>query len=146
MHKLTALFSAMALLGLLGTASCGSASEEVDTSQAAAKPGAHWRGTATCSQSGDTLTCSGSVCGLGNKATDVTLEVTAECINKGQHSPPGLVSATEEDVAPENGCLDFSVSATSDCPSPNMTTEFTSPATISLMQGNTEVFTGTISF
>ncbi|NUP09800.1 MAG: hypothetical protein HOW73_27455 [Polyangiaceae bacterium] len=120
--------------------------EELDEEAAlAAKSGAHFVGDPTCVQSGDVLTCSGSVAGLGNQPVTVDLDVTRICRNRGGNDPPGQVSDSSGPYPPNNGRIDFTVSVDADCPG-KMTPIFTSPATITILQNGTEVFTGQIFF
>jgi hypothetical protein len=110
------------------------------------KAGAHFVGDPSCTQTGTTLECEGTIAGLGNRAVTVQVDVTRECINRGQHSPPGLVTGESGPIAPENGRIDFDVSVDAGCPSHQMTAEFISPAEVSVYQGNNLVFFGTIEF
>jgi hypothetical protein len=89
---------------------------------------AHFVGTPTLTQSGNVLTVSGKVAGLGNE-TQITTTVTADaaCVNKGNNEPAAenkdAVVATGTSPV-QNGKANFTVSgsATMDpsapCPSP----------------------------
>jgi hypothetical protein len=146
MRKLVVLLSASALAGVLGCAAEEVGDPEpIEDGVLAAKAGAHFVGDPTCVESGDSLTCSGSVAGLGNRAVTVNVNVTRICTNRGGNDPPGQVSGSSGPVQPENGRIDFSVTVSDDCPD-KMASTFLSPATITIFQGNTEVFSGQISF
>ncbi len=147
MRNAIVLFAMTALASLLGCSSENVDSEgPYDQASFEQKPGAHFVGDPTCVQTSPTsLTCSGSVAGLGNRAVRVSLDVTRVCVNRGDNEPPGQVSATSGPIQPENGRIDFSVTVDAACHD-KMTAIFQSPATITILQGNTEVFEGTISF
>jgi hypothetical protein len=140
----------MVVLSTAALAALGCAVEEgsegpYDEGSFAAKAGAHFVGDATCVESGDSLTCSGSIAGLGNRAVTVSVDVTRICTNRGGNDPPGQVAGTSGPIAPENGRINFSVTVEDDCPD-RMASTFLSPATVTVLQGNTEVFTGQIFF
>jgi len=93
--------------------------------------GAHFVGTPTITTSGNTLTASGKVAGLGNvEQIHVELTATAQCINPGSNKPQAnnkqSVSATG-DFPVQNGKAEFSLTATAafqpDC-TPPMTVEW----------------------
>jgi hypothetical protein len=119
--------------------------ENVADSAAALKQGAHFVGTPTCTQSGGNLICSGSIAGLGNRAVTVEVVVTRVCTNHGGNNPPGQGRGQSGPIAPETGRIDFSVLVAGGCPG-NQVTTFSSPAEVIVRQGNTIVFSGTISF
>jgi hypothetical protein len=135
--------SALALVLVLG--SCVAEDDPVADETSELKAGAHFVGTPTCEQSGNALTCAGSIAGLGNRAVTVELLVQRVCTNRGGNNPPGLVKSFSEPITPENGRINFSVTAAAGCPD-QMTATFLSPATINVFQGQTLVFTGQISF
>ncbi len=146
MRKVVVLLATSVLAGVLGCAAEGVDGDGVyEDSSYAAKPGAHFVGDPSCDQSGDSLTCTGTVAGLGNRAVTVNVTVTHFCTNRGGNDPPGQVSGSSGPINPENGRIDFSVTVNGDCPD-KMTSTFVSPATISILQGGNEVFTGQISF
>jgi hypothetical protein len=92
---------------------------------------AHFVGTPTLTVSGNTLTVTGKVAGLGNvPQIHVEITATAECINPGSNKPK---AANKESIGAggdfpvQNGKANFSVSATAtfqpDC-TPPMTLRF----------------------
>jgi hypothetical protein len=92
---------------------------------------AHFVGTPTLTVSGNTLTVTGKVAGLGNvPQIHVEITATAECINPGSNKPK---AANKESIGAggdfpvQNGKANFSVSATAtfqpDC-TPPMTLVF----------------------
>ena len=93
--------------------------------------GAHFVGNPTISTSGNTLTVSGKVAGLGNvEQIHVTVTADAACVNPGSNKPKAenkqSVGAAG-DFPVQNGKAEFSLSATASfqpsC-SPPMTVEF----------------------
>jgi hypothetical protein len=79
------------------------------------------RGTPDCEQNGQTITCTGSVAGLGNQDVKVVVSAlgTADvvCINPGGKRAPGqdtTVSASGSQIIedPKNGRINFSVTTT----------------------------------
>ena len=146
MRQLILSLSLVALASLFGCGSEDASSEEgADESSFAAKAGAHFVGDPSCVPSNGSLTCSGTVAGLGNRAVTVSVDVTRICTNRGGNDPPGQVTGTSGPVAPENGRIDFSVTVSAACHD-RMASTFVSPAIVSIFQGNNEVFTGQISF
>lgn len=93
--------------------------------------GAHFVGDPTITTSGNTLTVSGKVAGLGNvEQINVTVTATAACINPGSNKPKAAnkQSVTAEGTFPvQNGKANFSLTATAtfqpDC-TPPMTVEW----------------------
>ena len=92
---------------------------------------AHFVGTPTASRSGNTLTVSGKVAGLGDvDEITVTISADAQCVNPGSNKPKAAnkqsISSTE-DVPVQNGKALFSSDLTAtfqpDC-TPPMTVEF----------------------
>ena len=77
---------------------------------------AHFVGTPTITTSGNTVTVSGKVAGLGNVAQiNVTFTADASCINPGDHHPKAAnkVSVGGGGTFPvQNGKADFSLSGT----------------------------------
>jgi hypothetical protein len=92
---------------------------------------AHFVGTPSITRSGNTLTASGKVAGLGNvPQITVTLNADAQCINPGSNKPQASNKqsvAAGGDFPVQNGKSDFSLSATAtfkpDC-TPPMSVEF----------------------
>jgi hypothetical protein len=78
--------------------------------------GAHFVGTPTISISGNTLTASGKVAGLGNvEAIHVTLTADVACINPGSNKPKASNKqsiGTGGDFPVQNGKAEFSLDAT----------------------------------
>jgi hypothetical protein len=93
---------------------------------------AHFVGTPTIGISGNTLTASGKVAGLGNiPQIHVTLTADVACVNPGQNKPSAGNKQTVGaggDFPVQNGKADFSLTATAtfqpSC-SPPMTLEWT---------------------
>ena len=92
---------------------------------------AHFVGSPTASRSGNTLTVSGKVAGLGQvEVITVTVSADAQCVNPGSNKPKAAnkqsISSTA-DVPVQNGKANFSIGVTAtfqpDC-TPPMTVEF----------------------
>ena len=92
---------------------------------------AHFVGNPTASRSGNTLTVSGKVAGLGQvEVITVTVSADAQCVNPGSNKPKAAnkqsISSTA-DVPVQNGKANFSLNLTAtfqpDC-TPPMTVEF----------------------
>jgi hypothetical protein len=92
---------------------------------------AHFVGNPTASRSGNTLTVSGKVAGLGQvEVITVTVSADAQCVNPGSNKPKASnkqsISSTA-DVPVQNGKAIFSLDLTAtfqpDC-TPPMTVEF----------------------
>ena len=89
------------------------------------------------------LTATGSIAGLGNKDVTIILTGTAvvTCTNRGGNVPPGqteTVSGTIENLRPENGRVNFSVTTaqvTDVCPGPMTPTATFTSGTIQVFQG-----------
>lgn len=128
--------SRFAGLGLLVAAACL-------VSGAASASSVHFVGTPTCTVSGGTLTCSGSLAGLGSQTTNITISANFECTNRGGNQPPGQASGQSGPINPKNGRVNFTVSATGSCPPPQLP-DFGGSATITASQGGSVVFTGSI--
>jgi hypothetical protein len=104
----------------------------------------HFVGTPTCSVNGSTVECSGKLAGLGTAPTQVQVSVPFECENRGGHFPPGQASGQSAPISPRGGQITFSVSTDpASCPPPQ-TPSFGSTATITVLQGTSVVFTGTV--
>lgn len=137
---------ATAAVGLLACA----AEDETGVVIMEAKPGAHFVGDPYCELGDESLTCVGTVAGLGNRAVTVNIDVETTCTNTGQgngnhHQPGGLAHGSTGPIDPENGRIDFDVTVSSNCPD-TMTVGFESPAYLTILQGSQEVFTATIAF
>ena len=143
MYRTGFLFALPAALALFGC-SGAEVDEDVGSAVAAVKPGAHFVGTPECVQIGSTLECSGTIAGLGNRAATVFIDVTRVCVNNGGNRPPGQVRGTSGPIQPENGRIDFDVFVSAGCPG-NMTAEYQSPATVTVLQDGTLVSTGQTS-
>ena len=65
-----------------------------------------------------TVTCSGSVAGLGNQAVTVTLEVDFACATRGnENRPGGHLQEVSDPIQPRNGRINFSeTTGPADCP------------------------------
>lgn len=60
--------------------------------------------------SNNTVTCSGSVVGLGNEPVIVQVDVPSGCATRGnQKQPPGHLQGQSQPIQPHNGRIDFSV-------------------------------------
>jgi hypothetical protein len=104
----------------------------------------HFVGTPTCSVVGTQLCCSGKVAGLGTAPTTVQVVSSFECVNRGQHTPPGQASGSTGPIPPSGGQITFSVCASgSTCPD-DMTPEFGATATLNIFQNGNLVFSATI--
>jgi hypothetical protein len=98
------------------------------TSALAASPHFKRGGTPTCTVTSTTVTCSGSLAGLGNEDVRLILTASAEasfnCVNPGGNISPGqnkvlfTASASQDIPANElkNGNLSFSISAPGTAP------------------------------
>ena len=92
---------------------------------------AHFVGTPTATRSGNTLTVSGKVAGLGDvEVITVTVSADAQCVNPGSNKPKAANKQSfsdSEDVPVQNGKALFSSDLTAtfqpDC-TPPMTVEF----------------------
>ncbi len=132
----------------LATVGCGSdgAKEPTSPTQGSAqKPGAHFVGEPDCDVVGGNLVCTGTVAGLGNQAVFVDVTATQVCTNRGGNEPPGQIRGTSEEIDPEQGRIDFTVSAQETCPGPQ-TASFGETALITITTANTNeiVFEGEI--
>jgi hypothetical protein len=84
----------------------------------------------------DTVTCTGTISGLGSQTADITVDVGFSCENEGGNFPGGQVSATQEDVTPDQGNVTVNVTTSSaKCPD-KMTEHFGPNATITVEQTN----------
>lgn len=85
---------------------------------------AHFITGPTVSTNSTSLTVSGSIAGLGNQDVTIRLNAVANttCTNKGGNPPPGQaenINATLSGLHPENGRLNFSITATASNPCPD---------------------------
>jgi hypothetical protein len=71
-----------------------------------------------CTQNPDnSLTCTGSLTGLGGQFIDVTVTSGFGCVNRGGNQPPGQVSGTETNIPVRNGNAQFTVTTNpASCP------------------------------
>jgi hypothetical protein len=109
---------------------------------------AHFVGNPTASRSGNTLTVSGKVAGLGQvEVITVTVSADAQCVNPGSNKPKASnkqsISSTEN-VPVQNGKANFSLDLTAtfqpDC-TPPMTVEFSNVVvTVTAADGTNLVF------
>jgi hypothetical protein len=109
---------------------------------------AHFVGNPTASRSGNTLTVSGKVAGLGQvEVITVTVSADAQCVNPGSNKPKAAnkqsISSTA-DVPVQNGKAIFSLNLTAtfqpDC-TPPMTVEFSNVVvTVTAADGTNLVF------
>ena len=109
---------------------------------------AHFVGNPTASRSGNTLTVSGKVAGLGQvEVITVTVSADAQCVNPGSNKPKAAnkqsISSTA-DVPVQNGKANFSLDLTAtfqpDC-TPPMTVEFSNVVvTVTAADGTNLVF------
>ena len=109
---------------------------------------AHFVGNPTASRSGNTLTVSGKVAGLGQvEVITVTVSADAQCVNPGSNKPKAAnkqsISSTA-DVPVQNGKANFSLNLTAtfqpDC-TPPMTVEFSNVVvTVTAADGTNLVF------
>lgn len=92
---------------------------------------AHFVGTPTATRSGNTLTVSGKVAGLGDvEVITVTVSADAQCVNPGSNKPKAANKqsfSASDDIPVQNGKALFSTDLTAtfqpDC-TPPMTVEF----------------------
>jgi hypothetical protein len=130
----------------LALGSCAAEDHQFSETASEAKAGAHFLGEPTCTPTGETLRCEGSVAGLGNQTVVAIVEVEQTCTNRGGNQPGGLATGTSAPITPENGRIDFAVVVSGDCPD-RMTVGFSSPATVTLLnEAGEEVFSGIINF
>ncbi len=99
-------------------------------------------GAPVCVQSGDVLSCSGRVVGMGEDSVDVSLDVTRVC----DANPPQLLSTTMGTISPDKGVLDFNFTVQSGCPSGTVAVTYIPPATLVVMSGGELKFGGPIIF
>lgn len=109
---------------------------------------AHFVGNPTASRSGNTLTVSGKVAGLGDvDVITVTVSADAACINPGSNKPKAANKqsiSSSEDVPVQNGKALFSVPLTAtfqpDC-TPPMTVQFSNVVvTVTAADGTNLIF------
>ena len=121
------------------------------TATAALAGSPHFVGTPTVTRSGDSLTISGKVAGLGNE-TQIHVEVSAEaaCLNRGDQFPQAANKETftaEGDFPVQNGKANFSLTLTATfqprC-SPPMRVVF-GPVTITVSDTSFAPFSKTIT-
>jgi hypothetical protein len=115
----------------------------------AAKPGAHEqkKDTITCVANDDfTVTCSGTVSGLGN-ITQANTQVLADfaCSTRpGNNKPAGHLQADSEPIPVSNGSLTFSTTTgPASCPG-GLDPAIGDTATVNIFSGGTLVYTTTV--
>jgi hypothetical protein len=109
----------------------------------------HFVGKTTIERSGNSLTVSGKIAGLGNEEqVEVEITVDARCVNPGGNKPQAdnKTSFAAAGVFPvQNGKAEFSLSATAtfqpDC-TPPMTVEFSNLVVTDLTHGISRSFPG----
>ena len=109
----------------------------------------HFVGQTTIERSGDSLTVSGKIAGLGNEAqVEVEITVDARCVNPGGNKPQAenKSSFAAAGVFPvQNGKANFSLTVTAtfqpNC-SPPMTVEFSNLVVTDLTHGISRSFPG----
>ena len=71
-----------------------------------------------CTQNANgSLTCTGSLTGLGGQSISVTVTSGFACVNRGGNQPPGQVSGTENNIPVRNGNATFNVTTSqASCP------------------------------
>jgi hypothetical protein len=99
----------------------------------------HFVGTPTCTQSGGTVTCTGSLAGLGSQTTIIQATSPFTCTNRGGNQPGGLASGQTGPITPQNGRVNFTVTLRGSCPD-GMRATF-GAVTITAVQGGQTVFT-----
>jgi hypothetical protein len=99
----------------------------------------HFVGSPTCTQSGGTVTCTGSLAGLGSQTTIIRATSSFTCTNRGGNQPGGLASGQTGPITPQNGRVNFTVTLSGSCPD-GMTATF-GPVTITAIQNGQTVFT-----
>ena len=81
-----------------------------------------------CTNTNGSLTCTGSLTGLGGQSISVTVTSGFACMNQGGNQPPGQVSGTETNIPVRNGNATFNVTTgQASCPD-HMTPIFTGTA------------------
>jgi hypothetical protein len=71
-----------------------------------------------CTQNANgSLTCTGSLTGLGGQSISVTVTSGFACVNRGGNQPPGQVSGAENNIPVRNGNATFNVTTSAaSCP------------------------------
>jgi len=92
-----------------------------------------------CTSNGTTVTCSGSVAGLGNEAVIAVVDVDFACQTRpASNNPPGHIQGKSGPIQPRNGRINFSVTTgPATCP-PGLNPVIGEFATVSIfdLQGN----------
>ena len=105
----------------------------------------HFIGSPTCVQSGGQLCCSGKLAGLGTAPTNVEIDASFQCTNRGSNQPGGLASGQSGPIPPSGGQITFTnvCTAAGRCPD-SMTPTFGPTATINVFQRGNLVFSATV--
>jgi hypothetical protein len=92
-----------------------------------------------CTSNGTTVTCSGSVAGLGNEAVIAVVDADFACQTRpGNNNPPGHIQGKSGPIQPKNGRINFSVTTgPATCP-PGLNPVIGDFATVSIfdLEGN----------
>ena len=154
MTKLRLLSLAVVVAAAVALPAAAGATSTTSINRANAPSGTHFKsGTASCSASGTTVTCSGfTLAGVGNTNVtanlSTTYSATVVCINGGgnpsdsQHQGTFTQASTSGTLQPKNGNVTVpSLSTTAPteqqflaqqtCPNPNWTPELAGPITLS---------------
>ncbi len=104
----------------------------------------HFVGSSSCTQSGDTLSCSFKVAGLGSAPASIGLSVPFVCQNRGLNYPGGLASTRTRPITPDSGQVTITdLTVTAHCPD-QMREIFTGPVTVTVTSKGTTYTVGTI--
>ena len=123
-----AIFPLTALLPLFVLLSCQESPQGVtDTGSLELAANPHFQGAVRCTEGTDTVTCTGTIAGLGNQNISVLVSATGtasvECTNPGGNVAPGQdttinASGQQTNIEVKNGKATFSVT-TSPPPNPS---------------------------
>jgi hypothetical protein len=93
-----------------------------------------------------TVTCAGSVAGLGNRPVTAQVDVDFACATRGnENQPGGHLQAKTEPITPRNGRITFSLTTgPADCP-PGLNPVVGETATVTILSaGGVTLFTTTV--